>query len=122
MRSLERANVCGTTSSPGGLASPMRRAAVQKGDLEASAEDSLFRRRIPCSDREIPCFQMEQGIRCKPLNPFGKRRQKPLKEAGIGRSLKEFPVNFPVFRECAAAASSQHHEACEHGCSPLLRS
>jgi hypothetical protein len=46
MLSLEKANALGATSSPADLR--RRCAAVQKGNLEASAEDSLFRRKIPC--------------------------------------------------------------------------
>jgi hypothetical protein len=83
----------------------MRRAAVQKGNLETSAEESLFRRRIPCSDRRNSLLSEEQGIRCKPLNQFGDRRAKPTKETAIWRNFQQFPVNFPVLREMRTIAT-----------------
>jgi hypothetical protein len=89
MLSPERANAARRQARPICVVDAPRRRA--EGNLEASAGDSLFRRKIPCSDKQNSLFSEEQGIRCKPLNLFGDRRQKPLKETGMGLSFPRIP-------------------------------
>ncbi len=75
-------------------AKPMRLGMTPPGPA-----NSLFRRKLPCSDNKNSLFSEEQGKRCKPLNPLGDRLPKPSQEAGIGRNFQKFPVNFPALRE-----------------------
>ena len=63
--------------------------------------------KFPVPATEIPCFRMEQGI-YKLLNPLGDRLPKPPQEARIGRNFQNFPVIFPVLRECAAVSRFRH--------------
>ena len=44
----------------------------------APAGDSLFRRKIPCSNKKKSLFSEEQGIRCKSLNPHGDLSPNPV--------------------------------------------
>jgi hypothetical protein len=84
MLSLEKANALGATSRPDRFASPMRRAAVQKGNLEASADESLFRRRIPCSNKKNSLFSNGTGNPPQALNPFVDRPQNHSKRPESG--------------------------------------
>jgi len=59
---------------------PRRRAEAtskRRPAIPVPAKNSLF-------DKQNSLFSEEQGIRCKPLNLFGDRRQKPLKETEWG--------------------------------------
>jgi len=81
----------------GGGTSPWRMAS----NVTASLGNSVFGPKFPVPAIEIPCFRMEQGIGCKLLNSLGDRPPKLRHKARIGRNFKNFPVIFPVLRECA---------------------
>jgi len=70
-------------------------------NVTASLGNSVFGPKFPVPAIEIPCFRMEQGIGCKLLNSLGDRPPKLRHKARIGRNFKNFPVIFPVLRECA---------------------
>src|SRR5712692_3866946 len=113
MLSLQRANALGATSSTGRSASPIRRRRRPEGNLEASADDSLFRRKKSLFDqKEFPVFG-GTGNAPQAIESVWRRHPNPLKEIGIGRSFQGFPVNFRVLRECVPLPHESHDDSAD---------